>query len=428
MASREFMPQSRTRRFDTRLILGVVALCILVSNLALFCVKRDGLPYRDFKIFYSGARILRAYPGTELYHLDLQARVQTELLQIKSEEALPYNHPPFELLLFLPFAGLSYSAAFYLWIAICIACGIAAAKLIGRQLPRLAEIWRWMPYALVVCLFPFFMVILEGQDSALALLLLVAAWVSMRRGADARGGFWLGLALFKFQIVLPLAFILAFRKPKLLKGFSISAALVGLISLIMIRPAGIISYIYLLTGMARASSEGVSLKFGMDPRLIPNLRGLTYGIVSGGGGVLSHLWATGVIVAVGLISLAALVWAIRLVVPAHADSVEGFDLAFSLAVIVSLLVSFHILAHDLVLLAVPFAIVMDQMIALRTAQDARFAEAAILISIFYIYEVYLFLFAWSKVYWLAAALIALVILVSMELAKVNGRGIAARVS
>ena len=124
IASREFMPQSRTRSFDTRLFLGVVALCILVSNLALFYAKRDGLPYRDFKIFYSGARILQAYPGTELYNLDLQARVQTELLHIKTEEALPYNHPPFELLLFLPLAGLSYSLAFYLWIAISIACGI----------------------------------------------------------------------------------------------------------------------------------------------------------------------------------------------------------------------------------------------------------------------------------------------------------------
>ena len=82
IASREFMPQSRTRSFDTRLFLGVLALCILVSNLALFYAKRDGLPYRDFKIFYSGARILRADPGTELYNLDLQARVQTELLHI----------------------------------------------------------------------------------------------------------------------------------------------------------------------------------------------------------------------------------------------------------------------------------------------------------------------------------------------------------
>ena len=415
------MPQSRTRSFDVRLFLAVVSLCILASNLGLFYVKRDGIPYRDFKIFYAGAWILRTYPGAQLYNLDLQVRAETGLLHIKPEEALPYNHPPFELLLFLPLVGLSYSLAFYFWMGISIACGIGSAKLIGRELPRLPAIWRLMPYALVLCLFPFFMVILEGQDSAVALLLLVAAWISLRHGTDPRGGFWLGLGLFKFQVFLPLAIILAFRKPKLLKGFSVSAVLLGLISLIMVRPAGVISYIYSLTGMARASSEGVSLKFGMDPRLIPNLRGLAYGIASGGGRVLSRSWATGVVVIVGLISLLALIWVVRRMVTRQADSAEEFDLAFSLAVIVSVVLSFHILGHDLVLLALPFAIVVDRIVAPRAKRSPRFAGSLILISLFYVYEFYLILFAWSRVYWLGGILIALAILVSMDLAEVDGR-------
>ena len=420
------MPRNRARSFDTPLFLSVVALCILVSSLVLFYVKRDGLPYRDFKIFYSGARILHDDPGTELYNFELQARVQTEELHIKPEEALPYNHPPFELLLFLPLIGLSYSAAFYLWIAVSIVCAVAAARLIAKEIPHLLEIWRWMPYAIVVCLFPFFMVILEGQDSAVALLLLAAAWSSMRRGADARGGFWLGLALFKFQVFVPLALILAFRKPKLLKGFSISAALLGLISLLLIRPAGVISYIYSLTGMARASSQGVSLKFGMDPRLIPNLRGLAYGIFSGGSGAVSPEWAKAVIVVVGVISVLAVICAVRRLAAKQAASLEGFDLAFSIAVIVSVLLSFHILAHDLVLLALPFAIVVNRIVAPSATQNPRFAGFIALMSLFYVYAVYLFLFAWSCVYWLGAILIALAFLISMELTEPNPRRAEAR--
>ena len=416
------MPQSRARSFDTRLFLGVVALCIVVSNCALFYGKRDGLPYRDFKIFYSGAQILRHYPGAQLYDFDLQARVQTELLHIKPEETLPYNHPPFELLLFLPLAALAYTPAFYLWTAISMACGLASAFLVGRELPQLQKIWQPMAYALVVCLFPFFMVILEGQDSALALLLVVAAWVALRRDADARGGFWLGLALFKFQVIVPLAFILAFRKPKLLKGFSVSAALLGVISLIMIRPAGVISYIYALTGMAQASSHGVSLKYGMDPRLIPNLRGLAYGIASGGSNSLSHAWALGVVAVVGVISGLALVWVMRRIIAAHADSTESFDLAFALAVLVSMLLSFHILAHDLVLLALPIAIVISRLASSSSMQNPRLAAFLILTSIFYAFPVYLFLFAWAKVYWLGATLLLFAILVSQELEAEGGRG------
>ena len=155
--------RNRARSFDARLFLGVVALCILVSNLVLFYVKRDGLPYRDFKIFYSGARIFCTIIPARSFTTSICRRAcrQNCCRRIKPEEALPYNHPPFELLLFLPLIGLPYSAAFYLWIAVSIACAIAGARMIGKELPRLLEIWQWMPYALVVCLFPFFMVILE---------------------------------------------------------------------------------------------------------------------------------------------------------------------------------------------------------------------------------------------------------------------------
>ena len=130
-----------------------------------------------------------------------------------------------------------------------------------------------------------------------------------------------------------------------------------------------ISYIYSLTGMARASSQGVSLKFGMDPRLIPNLRGLAYGIVSGAGGALSPALAKAVVVAVGLLSVLAVVWAVRRVMAKQADSIEGFDLAFSIAVTASVLLSFHILAHDLVLLALPFAIVTERFVAAGNVQS-----------------------------------------------------------
>jgi Glycosyltransferase family 87 len=366
--------------------------------------------------------MLRTYPGTQLYDFDLQARLQTALLHIDPEETLPYNHPPFELILFLPLIAFAYTPAFYLWTAISMACGLLSAVLIGRELPRLQKIWRAMPYALVVCLFPFFMVILEGQDSALALLLLVAAWIALRNSADARGGFWLGLALFKFQIIIPLAFILAFRKPKLLKGFSVSAALLAVISLILIRSAGVISYLYALTGMAQASSHGVSLKYGMDPRLIPNLRGLLYGIVSGGSKSLTHPWALGVVAAAAVISALILLWTIRQITAQQADSIEAFDLAFGLAVIVSMLLSFHILAHDLVLLALPFAIVLSWITMPDAARSARFPAFLVSISMFYVFPFYLLLFGFSKVYWLGAILLVQAFLVSQEIKDMSELG------
>ena len=239
-----YTPQSETRTFDAPLFLGALAFCVLLSNITFFFVARDSLVYRDFKVFYSGARILRTTSRSELYNLDLQVREQTELLHIKPEEAQPLVHPPFELLLFLPLAWFSYSHAFYLWGGISIACGLVSANIIGQELPQLKK--HLVADALCNCslLVSIFIVIFEGQDSAVALLLLVAAWISFRHNSDSRGGFWLGLALFRFQTFIPLAIILAFRKPNLLKGFLVSATLMAFISLIMIHDSGVFEYLF----------------------------------------------------------------------------------------------------------------------------------------------------------------------------------------
>jgi Glycosyltransferase family 87 len=426
------MPRKPSRQSDQRLLLGVLALCILVSYATLFYIKRDGLPYRDFKIFYTGARMVWEGQRAQLYDLNLQSRIQQDLLHIRAEETLPYNHPPFELILFLPVSGSSYSTAFYFWLLFSLALGLGSASLMSAELRQLRAVWASLPHALVLCLFPFFMVLLEGQDSAVALFLLVAAWVSLRHGRDAQTGFWLGLALFKFQIFLPLTFLLALRRPKLLKGFAVSAALLGIVSIVMIGWDGVIAYVYSLTHMARASSEGVSLQYGMDPRLIPNLRGLAYGIFSQGRASLSPAATTALLVTVALGSLVFLGWTARRIFrmtaavdspansPADSDlarASEGagiLDLAFALAVIASLLLSFHILAHDLALLALPFAIIIARIRMPGLYSAARRGAFIALISIFYVYVAYLFLFANSLVFLLSLVLIALVYLISAE--------------
>jgi hypothetical protein len=426
------MPQLHPRRPDQRLLLSVLALCIVVSYIALFYIKRDGLPYRDFKIFYAAARMLRTSPGTQLYDLQLQSRVQQDLLHIRPEETLPYNHPPFELLMFLQLSALSYTAAFYVWLLISAALGVASAAMIGNQLKQLRALWPLLPYALVLCPFAFFMVLLEGQDSAVALFLLVAAWLSLRRGHDVRAGLCLGLALFKFQIFVPLIFLLALRKPKLLKGCAVSAAFLAIVSAVMIGPAGVFSYIRSLTHMARASSQGVSLQYGMDPRLLPNLRGLLYGILSRGRPSLPPSAATASLVLIALLSLLLLVWTARRILALPPDtphsppeSASPSDLAFALAVVVSLLLSFHILAHDLTLLALPFAIVVDRIIASQAIRPARAAAFAAVMFLFYVYLIYLFLFAWSQVYWLGGIVMVFAALLAKDIADATPRKIAA---
>src|SRR5947199_2460862 len=69
--------------------------------------------YPDFTIFYSAGKILREGLGTELYDETTQYRVQQEFAAGVSirQGPLPYNHPPFEALLCVPFTYLPYVSA-----------------------------------------------------------------------------------------------------------------------------------------------------------------------------------------------------------------------------------------------------------------------------------------------------------------------------
>ncbi len=418
--SQETSPRAEARRFDTHLSLSVIALCLVILNLAILFSQSE--PIRagktDFKFFYVGALVLRSNSGTELYDYDLHARIESQMFP-----SAPYlsvnNHPPFELLLFLPFTGLSYLHAFYLWLAITAGLAIASGRLLAGKLEQLSAFWKLMPYALVVCLFPFLSVLLNGQDSAVALSLLVACWLSLRRGRDARAGFFLGLGLFKFQIVLPLVVLLACWKPKILRGFGLSAAILVIISAIMVHPAGLITYFQYLTRMAHESSTSVRLNYGMDPRWMPNLRGLAYGIASRGANSLPPSFAFLFVVALACTSALTFVWAIRELRAVRSRSNETTDLVFAFAVIVSLLLSFHLLPHDLTLLAVPFALVLNRMVASGARRGPRQFALAGLVASFYLTPLFLLLIQHLLVYLYGAVVLACAALVSVELSELG---------
>src|SRR5882757_11395393 len=76
-----------------------------------------GKGYPDFTIFYSSGSILTQGLGRQLYDEPTQYRVQQQFAAGVSirQGPLPYNHPPFEALAFVPFSFLSYPVAYCLW-------------------------------------------------------------------------------------------------------------------------------------------------------------------------------------------------------------------------------------------------------------------------------------------------------------------------
>ncbi len=328
----------KSQRSDTAL---VAALLIALNLIAFVLVQRGNPDFEkgDFKMFYTAAIALRSGHASDLYTRDLHVSMQRQLLpSLPLSDVKVYTHAPYELLVYLPLSFLPYTAACYCWLALTL----LLAVLCGRMLPG---------YAAVLGLFPFLVVMLEQQDSVLVLLILLGCWLALRRDLDSRAGFLLGLGLFRFQIIIPLALMLLFWKPKLLRGFALSATLVGLLSLVMVGPAGLRAYVGYVSAMAHDSAAAVSQRYQIDPRTNPTLRGLAYELTSRGAVSVSPTTARLLPASLGLAYLLSLAFAWKFM-----RTKTNPEVKFAFAVLLALLLSFHLLMHDLVLLALPFVL------------------------------------------------------------------------
>jgi len=298
----------------------------------------------DFKMFYAAAVALKAGHSADLYNPDYYLNFQSQLLpSLPLTEIRVYTHPPYELLVFWPLAYLPYTVACYGWIAITLLLAIVCARLLSG-------------YAAVLGLFPLLVALLQQQDSVLTLLILTGCWLALSKGRNDWAGFLLGLALFRFQFVLPLALILMFWKPRLLKGFALAAALVAALSFALVGSAGLRSYVNYMSSMAHASSAAVNEHgYTVDPRTFPSLRGLAYEVAGGGGGQSASPAVKRILpAALGLLELLGLVFAWRFM-----RSDAPGEIKFAFAVLGGLLLSPYLLMHDLVLLAIPFTLLPE---------------------------------------------------------------------
>ncbi|MFI5095210.1 MAG: glycosyltransferase 87 family protein [Candidatus Acidiferrales bacterium] len=286
----------------------------------------------DWKMYYTAALALRSSHRAELYNPDVYSATQQRLLPgLPSDEVKTYTHTPYELLAYLPFSFLPYRAAAYAWMVLTLLLAVLCGRLLGS-------------YTAVLGLAALIPVLVYQQDSVIALLLLTLCWRLLRSDKLVLAGLLLGLALFKFPLVLPLTLLLGLWKPRLMKGFAVSGAVVFTVSLLLVGSAGLHSYADYIWRMARDSSAAVSQQQQVDPRHMPTLRGVIYQIASGGTRV-GPPWTLPV-TALAALALLLAGWKFM-------RSGAPSELKFSMALLLAILLSYHLLLHDLVLLAIP---------------------------------------------------------------------------
>ena len=223
--------------------------------------------HHDFLNLYTGSSLAREGRFAELYDIDTQLSRERELLGEVSE-LVPFVRPHFYAFLLAPISLLPYDAAFWSWIVLqtllLVGCWMWARKRFG-------------PDALIFCClyFPTVGGILVGQDCVFLTVIFIVASGFAEREKDFWSGAVLGLALFKFHLLLllPIAMVLH-RKWRMFGGFLASGAVAALLSPVLGGLAGVEQYIRLLqadelTELAPAPQNMINIyalgaNFGLD--------------------------------------------------------------------------------------------------------------------------------------------------------------------
>lgn len=388
---------------------------LLLFHLMLFWrAKDDALKgSADFSAFYSAVRMVRSGQASQLYDITAQGRMQSALYPNVTTRSgtLIYDHPPFEAWLYLPLAYVPYATAYIIWLAFSLMVLSLTVRLLWPYMAELKAVWTPLPVLAFIGFFPVFVDLLQGQDSLLLLLVFTLVFASLKERHELRAGCFLAIALFKFQYAIPflVPFVL-WRRWKVVSGFAISSAILFMLSLPLAGIRGTLSYAAFLSNLVKGlSSHSVQSALGILSNTMPNIRGavemMAYSYVP-------HGLQKPLIV---LLSTIAVLWAVRQWPLGRALSEMYFDLGFSLALVVSILVSYHLQLHDLSLLLIPFVLVLNWILKNEIFTGRRRLPVFALIALFYLSPIYLLLMQRGLMYLFFWPILLFLVMLSREL-------------
>lgn len=309
----------------------------------------------DFTPTLTAAQMLRAGAGAQLYDIAAQRAAQAVVLApyltLPANTLLPYLHPPFEALLFVPVGGLPYGTLYFAWSALSVLAFIGSLALLARALPldgptRLLLLLGCCSYNAI------HEALWLGQSAPLVTLGLCGTFVALRRGRWGRAGAALALVAIKPQLLLvigPMLLLLGhWRAVATCAGTLATASIAAMPFLGVLWPLRYVRFLVAINHW-----DGYTLIF---PALMPNWRGVVVNLFWGGTGQLVDT----VTALLSFGTLAALLWVgwrARLAFRAPAWDMRT-DLYWACAIFLAILVAPHLYLHDLTALVLPAWIIV----------------------------------------------------------------------
>jgi hypothetical protein len=308
--------------------------------------------FPDFSIFYTAGKIVVEGRGAQLYDDDLQESVQRSFAPVAVERRgsiLPYNHPPFEAVLFAPFTRLPYLTAYFVWFGVNLIIIMILVWPLRRHLSSFQQVPLWLGFLAALAFTPIFIALTQGQDSILLLLCYTMAFIALGRNSDFLAGSWLGLGLCKYHLLLPfmVGFVLQ-KRMRLIAGFLTVALLLGVVAFAAVGWNGMLTY----PQFVWHSETTEKFHWNSEHRNVPNLRGFLLTVLPGG----DTSWGRVLVGAISalLLGCASYVWFRTSGAP------PGYDhLAFAANVLMTVLISYHAYVQDLSLLFLVLLLVLD---------------------------------------------------------------------
>ena len=230
-------PGQKSNSINNLIAFAGVSFLILFNLLALWSMRELILSgTNDFRPYYGAALMIRRGDGARIYQDEAQHEIQREMLPFVEPSQLPFNHPAYEALLFIPLTYLPYTVASVVWAVV----NIGLLAIIGAILYRWHK--QYSVYLVLLSLAPVMFTVMLGQDSILLLLVFALALRALSKGQLAKTGILLGLGLFRFHLVLPFMFILVIRRQWRLVGAFLATAIALLfISILLSNPSDYLS-------------------------------------------------------------------------------------------------------------------------------------------------------------------------------------------
>lgn len=332
------------------LLLGLCTAFILVSRGGAVSPKQT-----DFVAYYSGARLVLSGHASQIYDLQALGRYEQHLvapLQMKNG-VLPYVYPTYFAVLQAPLAALPYNAAYFLWLVLSSALLLATIAAYDRLL-SLRGNQRVLLWLAALSFLPTFIAIIQGQSSVLILALVTGAFLAARAKRDGLCGCLLALALVKPPLVIAfLVVLLVRRRWRAIVTFTGTGVTLLAIPALVFGSGTLSGY----AGMLRQATTWRQ-QFGYGPALNHSFAGFSQLL-------LPQTESRVLTLTLITIALAVVAW------QAHWRQTE--EIPFAAAGVAAILISPHVLVHDMVLLLFPVAI------ALRYASGRELSLAVVLV-------------------------------------------------